>query len=103
MSAIIKLSKPVKAHGEEIDEIELREPTSEDAMEEGYPYLVHGGDSGAAFELRPKVVAKYVVRLGKVPMSTVKAMSIADLQACQAVVLGFFGKSEDEVETPTSS
>lgn len=103
MSAVIKLSKPVMAHGEQIDVIELREPTSDDAIELGYPYLVHSGDAGAAFELRPKVLANYLVRLGKVPLSTVKAMSIADLQACQAVVLGFFGHSEDEAETPTSS
>lgn len=103
MSTIIKLKKLVTAHGEQIDEIELREPTSEDVMELGYPYLVYSGDAGAGFELRPKVVANYVVRLGKVPLPTVKALAIADLQACQAVVLGFFGQSADEAQTPTSS
>ncbi len=91
--ATIPLTKPVKAHGEEITELVLREPTSDDVMELGYPFLIHGG---GAIELRPKVVGQYLVRLGGIPLPTVKSLAIPDLQACQAEVLGFFGKSGDE-------
>lgn len=96
--AVIKLSKPVKAHGEEIHELTLAEPDSEVVMELGYPFLIH---SGGAMELRPKVVGDYVVRLAKVPRSTVKDLTLKDLQACQAAVMGFFGSSEDADQTPS--
>ena len=89
--ATIPLSKPLTAHGKEITELVLREPTSEDVMEFGYPFLIHAGD---VIELRPRVVGQYVVKLAGVPLPTVKAMSIPDLQKCQGVVMGFFGRSE---------
>ena len=98
MSVTIPLTKPVKAHDEELAALVLREPTSEDVMEVGYPFLIH---AGGAIELRPKVIGQYLVRLAGVPLPTVKKLPIEDLQACQAAVLGFFGKSEDEVK-PTS-
>lgn len=84
------LTKPVTGHGQPLMELELNEPTAEDIMELGYPFLVHQGGS---IELRPKVVGQYVVRLAKVPMSTVKQLAIPDLQACTAEVMGFFGEA----------
>lgn len=102
-SVIIKLSSVLTAHGEPIESIELVEPTGDDIMELGYPFLIHGG---GAIELRPKVVGQYVVRLGKVPMPTVKKLSPSELQACTAAVLGFFGKSEsgeEEEAKPTAA
>jgi hypothetical protein len=65
------------------------EPTTEDVLELGYPFLIH---TGGVVELRPKVVAQYVVRLAKVPMPTVKSLSIGDMQLCVAEVLDFFGE-----------
>lgn len=101
--ATIKLSGVLTAHGEQIESIDLVEPTGDDIMELGYPFLIHGG---GAIELRPKVVGQYVVRLGKVPLSTVKKLSLSDLQACTAAVLGFFGRSEsgeEEGAKPTAA
>lgn len=89
-SRVVDLTKPVTAHGQTLTQLELSEPTAEDIMELGYPFLVHQGGS---IELRPKVVGQYVVRLAKVPMPTVKQLSISDLQACTAEVMGFFGES----------
>jgi hypothetical protein len=93
----VELTKPVVAHGVEISSITLREPTAEDIMAEGYPYIVvpaAGGGSG--IQLQPGVVARYAVRLGKVPLSTVKALSAADLQHLQVVVMGFFGQTDQD-------
>jgi len=102
VSAVVKLSKPIKAHGEEITEITLREPAVEDVLELGHPFLVVQDDSSkSAVELRPKVIAEYVVRLAKVPMSTVKMMTIKDLFACQAAVMGFFGQGDGETNEPS--
>jgi hypothetical protein len=89
---IVTLSKPITAHGEETQELDLREPTAKDVMELGYPYLVVQGDDGQGVELRPKVVGRYVVRLAKIPMSSVEQLAIADLSALQATIMGFFGQ-----------
>ena len=88
----VTLSKQISAHGEETQELELRDPTAKDVMELGYPYLVVQSDDGQGVELRPKVVARYVVRLAKIPMSSVEQLAIADLSALQAIVMGYFGQ-----------
>jgi hypothetical protein len=98
---IVKLTKPITAHGETVDEITLREPTVEEVMEEGYPFLLvqaRSGDHGV--EIRLKVIARYVMRLAGIPMSSVKQLSLSDLKRCQTEVMSFFGE-EDEV--PKSS
>lgn len=99
---VVKLTKPIAAHGEQITEVTLREPTAEDVMEIGYPYLiVTGDDKSEAIELRAKIVGRYVVKLGKIPLSSVKEMSVPDLQTMQAVVMNFFGQTQDA--TPKGS
>lgn len=95
-----KLKKPVKAHGQELTELTLAEPTTKMVMEFGYPYLVIAGEGGSGLQLQPKVAASYITQLAQVPRSTVEALPIADLQALQAWLLGFFG--EGEAETPQS-
>jgi hypothetical protein len=92
----VKLTQPVTAHGSEVDELTLREPTVADQMELGSPFLIHTGDGDTAVEIRPKVVGAYVSRLAAIPMSSVKAMALADFSAVQAVVLGFFGSTVAE-------
>lgn len=88
----ITLSKPITAHGEQIAELDLREPTGEDVMALGYPYLIIIGDGDAqAMELRPKVIGRYVSRLAGIPPSALNAMSPADFTALTGVVVGFFG------------
>lgn len=88
----VTLSKPIKAHGEEVCELELTEPTAKDVMELGYPYLMVPNDEGdTGIELRPKVAGRYISRLAKIPMSSVEQMAIADLQQLQGTVMGFFG------------
>jgi len=96
MSTVIPLTKPIPAHGEEISSLTLRDPSSEDVMDLGYPFLVQVGDSGTTgLEMRPKVVARYVSKLGQIPLSSVGKLDIPDLMKCQAAVMGFFGELEE--------
>jgi hypothetical protein len=90
--ATVTLSKPIKAHGEELTTLTFREPTPKDLMQLGFPQLIipsaEGGVSG--IELRAKVVGAYIARLAGIPPSSVEAMSITDFMACQSEILPFF-------------
>lgn len=98
---ILKLSKPIKAHDKDLAELTLREPTVEDAMEIGYPYLILMKDGQeVGIEIRPKVIVHYVSRLAAIPMSSAKSISLKDLTVAQALVMGFFG---EEIAEQSSS
>lgn len=100
----IILTRPIQAHGRTLDELVLREPTTEEIMEEGYPYLVVQGQGGlSGIQLQPKVVGRYIVRLAGMPMSSVKQLHPNDLQKAQAVVMGFFGQGDEEEDSEQSS
>ena len=53
----------------------------------GYPYQMNQDES---VRLLAHVVSKYIVRLAKVPQSSVDQMSPADLNAAAWLVAGFF-------------
>ena len=83
----LALSKPIKAHGEEIHVLELREPTGKDVRELGYPYQLNKDDS---VKLLAGVVASYLTRLADIPPSSVDDMNPADLNAAGWLVASFF-------------
>ncbi|HAT1584057.1 TPA: phage tail assembly protein [Citrobacter farmeri] len=83
----IKLSKPIRAHGEDVHVLELREPTGKDVRELGFPYTTTG-DAGV--KLDAGTVAKYVSRLADIPLSSVDSMTPSDLNAISWEVAGFF-------------
>lgn len=93
----VKLSQAIKAHGDEIDEITLREPTTKDVIEMGLPTLIVLGDDGkTGIELRQAVLARYISRLAAIPMGSVEALTLKDHSACTAAVMGFFGQGAGE-------
>ncbi|GJH05036.1 phage tail assembly protein [Paraburkholderia terrae] len=92
----VTLSKAISAHGEDMTELDMREPTAEDVMELGFPYLVVQSDDGQGVELRPKVAGRYISRLAKIPMSSVKQMAVGDLSKLQGLIMGFFGQGEED-------
>lgn len=95
--SIVKLNKPVTAYDEQITELTLREPTTEDIIEMGLPTLiVITDDDKPAVEIRQKVIAKYISKLGSVPLSTVKSLAPSDYSNCSGVVMGFFGQGDGE-------
>ena len=94
----VSLSKPIKAHGDDVSEITLREPTTKDVIEIGLPTLIIPGDDGQStgVEIRQKVVARYISRLAAIPMGSVEALSLSDFSLCTAAVMGFFGQGGGE-------
>ena len=94
-STTIQLAQPIRAHGEDVSELTLREPTVKDSMDLGQPFLVILGDGDTGIRIQQKVIGQYIVRLAGIPMSSVEAMSLNDFSAAQAVVLGFFGAGGD--------
>ena len=100
---MIVLSKPITAHGEEVDQITLRQPTTADLIDLGQPMrlLPGNGLDEAAIEVRMNVVANYVARLAAIPLSSVKALSLSDFGKATQSVLGFFG--DGKAQEPTSS
>lgn len=93
MSVILKLTQPIKAHGDEVKEIELREPTTTDVVEIGFPYLiVVSDDETQAIEIRAKSVLRYISKLGGIPMSSASQICVKDFVDAQGAILGFFGQ-----------
>lgn len=90
----MKLSKPIKAHGEEVTEINLTEPGAKDVRELGYPFMP---DAQGDVKMYPDIAAKYICRLAKIPMSSVDQLAIGDLLQLHVEIIGFFG-----VGTPSS-
>ena len=80
----LELKKPIIAHGETLSVLEFDEPTGKDVRELGYPYQMNQDESVRL------LVSKYIVRLAKVPQSSVDQMSPADLNAAAWLVAGFF-------------
>ena len=93
-----KLRKPIKAHGEDVTETILREPTPLDIAAGGYPMVVHqdgsiGFDSGSVHRL--------ISRLTGLPPTSVEQMSRVDYLVHFNVVTGFFTADEIGSADPT--
>lgn len=83
----LELNHPITAHGETLCVLEFNEPTGKDVRELGYPYQMNQDES---IKLQAHIIAKYIVRLANVPLSTVDQMSPGDLNAAGWLVAGFF-------------
>ncbi|CAM6403281.1 Bacteriophage protein [Escherichia coli] len=83
----LELQHPVTAHGETISVLEFNEPTGKDVRELGYPYQMNQDES---IKLQAHIIAKYIVRLANVPLSTVDQMKPSDLNSAGWLVAGFF-------------
>lgn len=93
----VQLSKPITAHGDEVSQITLREPTTKDVIELGLPTLIIPSDDGTpGVEVRQKVVARYIMRLAAIPLGAVESMSMNDFSVCAATIMGFFGQGDGE-------
>lgn len=84
----ITLTRPIQAHGEELRELTLREPTGKDLRTLGLPFTVSASgqvnpDSGA--------LARHIGVLAGIPPSSVDQLSATDFMTCTVAVLGFFG------------
>ena len=84
----ITLSKTITAHGEEVTELDLREPTGGDFIDLGHPLIINADGS---FSFNMGVVAAYISRLGKIPPWSVRDIVPSDLQTLAVQVSGFLG------------
>jgi hypothetical protein len=91
----MKLTKPIQAHGQELESLTLREPTTEDAIDLGLPMLMVPTAEGTGIEIRNKVVAAYIQRLGGIPPSSVRQLAMADFSILTNQVMSFFGQAEE--------
>lgn len=101
----IQLGTPITAHGEEIDHITLRQPTTADLIDLGQPMrlLPGNGMDEPAIDIRMNIVALYVARLAAIPLSSVKAMSLTDFGRSTQAVLGFFGEGDTAATSSSPS
>lgn len=96
-----KLRKEITANGEQVSELELREPNSQDLILLGIPmsFSPEGGT-----EIKMAAVAKYVSRLASIPPSSVLEISPMDLMDLALEIVGFFSEPESiEPSLPVSS
>lgn len=100
MSVTVPLNKPITAHGEQVSELTFRELTVDDVMQLGSPQLLMPSADGNAvcIEIRAGVIGKYIMRLAQIPLGSVKALSIADFQRCQNVIMDFFTAGDGETD-----
>jgi hypothetical protein len=97
---IFKLSKPIKAHGQELSELQLREPTGDDVEKLGFPYVVTPKSNGeTTIEIRAHLIYQYISRLAGIPKESAKQVSLGDLSLLSGLVISFFGESTQEQET----
>lgn len=91
MTVSIALTKPLQVADESLHVIDLREPTVDDIVKIGYPFLVV--DGGIA--IQPAIALQYIAKLSGNPPSAIKSLSIADFSRLQTAVMGFFGEGAE--------
>jgi hypothetical protein len=89
---VVKLRKPVQAHGEELKELRFREPTAGDIEACGSPVTMdfyNNDEPKMVYET--KAMFAMMSRLAAVPPSTIKAMNTKDWEfAALALAHRFF-------------
>ena len=86
----VKLLQPIIFDDKKITELYLRVPTIDDIAEIGYPFLMIIDDNGTDIKIQPKAVLKYAAKLGGIPASSLKNLTIDDFSNLQTAVISFF-------------
>lgn len=84
---IITLIKPIKAHGEEVTELTLKDPTYAQIEKNGMPFF--GTDEGDV-KVDMKSALRYLPEMAGVPPSSIEQMSPPDLVKAAYGVVSFF-------------
>ena len=92
-----KLSRPIKAHGEEVTELSIRRPTTQEARAiKLLPYTL--GESGhPVADL--EVAAKYLAVCAAIPAGSVNELDLSDLNTLAWMIVGFFLNPASPVPT----
>lgn len=82
------LKKPITAHDEERSSLELRPLSPADARAiRALPYYIAADES---VRIDTEAVAKYIVRIAGIPMSSVDQLDVADFNGLAWMIAGFF-------------
>lgn len=95
LAETVLLSKPVQAHGKEVDTLTFREPRGLDISQCGIPFALLPGKDGEGEVIQPDAAAlrKMMSRLAGVPPSSIDMLTAGDWMRCMGAVMGFFGAS----------
>jgi hypothetical protein len=100
---VVKLTKPVDAYGDQIHEITFRPPTGKDIRKTGLPSMATTEDGITTTRTDMEAMAKLVVVLGNVPLSTFDAMALPDIMKCSETIMSFFTESGEIKTSSTDS
>lgn len=89
MTVTVQLRQPIEAHGDQVTELEFREPKPSDIAASGFPMAVSG--DGALPQ--PAAINALISRLAKIPPSSVDQLLMSDWSDCMGAVMSFFGGS----------
>jgi Phage tail assembly chaperone proteins, E, or 41 or 14 len=101
----VTLSRPVKAHGGEISEIKLKEPTARSFFQHGEAFKVKvttddAGASNVEFEYNNAIMAKFLsdmAGLDDIVLSTLRASDYMQLRTRAAyMIIGVSGQNPSE-------
>ncbi len=103
--ATVKLTHKVQAHGQEISELVMRQPTGDDAMECGYPFRTTTDAKGHDVTIiDTEATSKMISALADVPLSTVRKLVLFDWnQAMQVIGLFMAGATPKRSKTSIST
>lgn len=90
MSVTVKLTKPIKAHGEMLKELTLREPRGRDIAQCGEPRTIGRVGNRTTIEFNTEAIHGYIVNLAGIPPSSADQLSAADWMSVANAVTGFF-------------
>ena len=79
----LKLSRPIQAHGEDVIELTFREPTGNDILRCGEPFIVGG-------KIDTDAMTGLISALSNIPRSSVTQLRAFEFMGAQEIVLGFF-------------
>lgn len=96
MIKAVKLQSPIKAHGNEVHVIELKEPTVLTIKKLGFPF-------DQSMMASPKKIADYVVELADLPPSSVDQLTPHDFLVLTQEVILFFSPKEVPNQPDTDS
>lgn len=91
LNLTFKLQKKLTAHGKEIEEIKLREPTVADIIGYGNPVITHVRPKGASYiTYDEEKMSDMMSTLGAVPLSTIRALHPQDWNTIAYALASFF-------------
>lgn len=89
-SNTVKLAVPIMDGNKELTELAFREPKMKDIMKLGYPYMLVSQDDEMGVQILVARIVKYIALLTGNVQPVIEQLSMADFNACQNVVMGFF-------------